>query len=52
MQVYIANFGRANFLWPECQDTGTIAVLDDEETHARGSGIIQTAGVDRVGGVG
>lgn len=34
MQVYIANFGRANFLWPECRERGTIAVLDDEEIHS------------------
>lgn len=33
MQVYIANFGRANFLWPECRARGTIAVLDDEKMH-------------------
>jgi hypothetical protein len=33
MQVYIANFGRANFLWPECRDKGQIVVLDDEKIH-------------------
>jgi hypothetical protein len=33
MKVFIANFGRENYLWPVCQERGTIATMDDEEVH-------------------
>ncbi|MGE4281471.1 MAG: hypothetical protein AB7G62_17945 [Magnetospirillum sp.] len=33
MKVYIANFGRENYLWPTCLERGTIATMDDEEVH-------------------
>lgn len=33
MKIYIANFGRENYLWPECLKRGTIATMDDEEVH-------------------
>ena len=33
MKVFIANFGRENYLWPECLHRGTIATMNDEEVH-------------------
>lgn len=33
MSVYIANFGRGNWAWPECLKTSTLAVMDDERVH-------------------
>jgi hypothetical protein len=33
MRVFIANFGRANYLWPECRERKSVAVLDDEDVH-------------------
>lgn len=33
MNVFIANFGVSNWVWPECLRRGTIAVLDDELVH-------------------
>lgn len=33
MRVYIANFGRANWAWPECLRRHSIAVMDDERIH-------------------
>lgn len=33
VKVYIANFGRENYLWPSCLERGTIATMDDEEVH-------------------
>ena len=33
VRVFIRNFGKENFLWTECLQRNTIAVLDDEEIH-------------------
>ena len=33
MNVYIANFGRGNWAWPECLKTSTLVVIDDERVH-------------------
>lgn len=33
MRVYIANFGRGNWAWPECLQTSTLAVMDDVRVH-------------------
>jgi len=33
MRVYIANFGRGNWAWPDCLARGTIAVMDDVRVH-------------------
>ena|GEM_PF-406562 len=33
MTVYIANFGRGNWAWPECLQTGSLAVMDDVRVH-------------------
>ncbi len=33
MSVYIANFGRGNWAWPECLQTSTLAVMDDVRVH-------------------
>jgi hypothetical protein len=33
MKVFIANFSRANYLWPTCLDQGTIATVDDVDVH-------------------
>ena len=33
MKVFIANFGRANYLWPTCLERGTIATVDDVDVH-------------------
>lgn len=30
MKTFIANFGRANYLWPECRDQSFIATFEDE----------------------
>lgn len=30
MKTFIANFGRANYLWPVCKDSRTIAMLENE----------------------
>lgn len=30
-RVFIANFGKENYLWPECLSTPCIATLDDED---------------------
>jgi hypothetical protein len=32
-RVYIANFGKANWAWPECLQRSTIVVMDDERVH-------------------
>jgi len=29
MKVYIANFGRENYEWPECKDKATVATMND-----------------------
>jgi hypothetical protein len=34
MKVYIANFGRGNYLWPTCLEKSTIAIMDDEAAHS------------------
>jgi hypothetical protein len=31
--TYIANFGRGNYLWPECLDKSTIATFEDEDVR-------------------
>lgn len=31
MKTFIANFGRANYLWPRCKERATIATLEDED---------------------
>lgn len=31
MNVFIANFGRANYLWPRCKASATVATLEDED---------------------
>ena len=31
MRTFIANFGRENYLWPECLRRSTIATLEDED---------------------
>lgn len=33
MKTFIANFGRANYLWPRCKEHATVATLDDEDLH-------------------
>jgi hypothetical protein len=33
MRVYIANFGRGNWAWPDCLKRGTLVVMDDERVH-------------------
>ena len=33
MRVFIANFGRANWAWPDCLSGSAIAVMDDERLH-------------------
>lgn len=30
-EVFIANFGRENYLWPTCLERGTVATLEDED---------------------
>jgi hypothetical protein len=32
-RVYIANFGRGNWAWPDCLKRNTIAVVDDARVH-------------------
>lgn len=32
-RVYIANFGKGNWLWPDCLRLSTIAVMDDTRLH-------------------
>jgi len=32
-RVYIANFGRGNYLWPKCKELATVATLNDEDLH-------------------
>src|SRR5262249_30369829 len=34
MSVYIANFGRGNWAWPECLKNGSLVVMDDERVHS------------------
>lgn len=31
VKTFIANFGRANYLWPRCRQEGTIATFEDED---------------------
>jgi hypothetical protein len=31
MKTFIANFGRENYLWPECLDRSTVATFEDED---------------------
>ena len=31
--VFIANFGRGNYEWPECRQSSTIATMNDEYAH-------------------
>lgn len=31
MKTFIANFGRANYLWPRCHQEATIATFEDED---------------------
>jgi len=33
MKTFIANFGRANYLWPNCKDKETVATFDDEDLY-------------------
>jgi hypothetical protein len=33
MKVYIANFGRENYAWPDCLARGTIATMNDAAVH-------------------
>ena len=33
MRVYIANFGKGNWAWPQCLERDSIAVMDDERIH-------------------
>jgi hypothetical protein len=33
MRVFIANFGQANYLWPECLKRGTVATIDNVSAH-------------------
>lgn len=33
MRVFIANFGRENYAWPDCLARGTIATMNDEAVH-------------------
>src|ERR1035438_9002738 len=33
MSVYIANFGRGNWAWPDCLGSSTLVVMDDERVH-------------------
>ncbi len=33
MRVFIANFGQANYLWPDCLKRKTIATIDNEGVH-------------------
>lgn len=33
MKVYIANFGRENFAWPDCLARNEIATMQDERVH-------------------
>jgi hypothetical protein len=33
MRVFIANFGRENFAWPQCLDRHEIATVQDERVH-------------------
>lgn len=33
MKTFIANFGKANYLWPDCRDKSNVATLDDEDIH-------------------
>jgi len=33
MTVYIANFGKGNWAWPECMKRQALAVMDDERVH-------------------
>ena len=33
-KVYIANFGRNNYLWPKCLEKSSIATLEDEDLRA------------------
>lgn len=35
MKVYIANFGRENYEWPECLRRGTIATMNEVEAQAQ-----------------
>lgn len=31
MKTFIANFGRSNYLWPECREQAVIATFEDED---------------------
>lgn len=33
MKTFIANFGRANYLWPNCQERSTVATFEDIDLH-------------------
>jgi len=33
MRVYIANFGKGNWAWPECRDRGALSIMDDARVH-------------------
>jgi hypothetical protein len=33
MKVYVANFGKENFAWPQCLARGEVATMQDEEVH-------------------
>jgi hypothetical protein len=33
MKVFIANFGRENYLWPECLARSSVATLEGEDVH-------------------
>ena len=33
MKVYIANFGRENYFWPECLKRGAISTMNDKDVH-------------------
>jgi hypothetical protein len=34
VKTFIANFGRANYLWPACKALGTVATLEDEDLRS------------------
>ena len=33
MSVIVANFGQANWAWPDCLDRNVIVIMDDERVH-------------------
>lgn len=33
MKVYVANFGRENFAWPQCLARDEVCTMQDEPVH-------------------